>query len=160
MFINVFRDKCSSDRSEKSFVHTYMLRNSVCSGGYSVDTALAVEQMKAVREAYGVSEDERILYLRLTFLAYECKDFTVEFAEMIAQKVCEVFCREYQVVYGVHHYNDCWYLHIVLNPVNMYSGEILQLDKSMLDDVKGVVFHYSGVELVGIRDDHRPYSLR
>ena len=148
MFINVFRDKCSSDRSEKCFIHTYMLKKSVRCGAYSVDLACAAAQMKALRESFGLPAEKRIMYLRLTFVKYECKGFTEDFAEMLAQKVCMNCFSEYQVVYGVHHYNERWHLHIVLNPVNMHTGRIFEMDSYDKKRVADVMMGYSGAEMV------------
>ena len=67
---------------------------------------------------------------------------------MLAQKVCEVFSREYQLVYGVHHYKERWHLHIILNPVNMNTGEILLPINTNLDVLGKLVHQYCKVDFV------------
>ena len=128
MFLTQCKNKCPNDKSVERLIHGYIQKNAVRSKGYSVDPACAAAQMKELRKKFRVSLGERVLYFRVTFLEYESAGLTADRVEEIAQRVCEEYSDEYQMVYGVHYFGLRWYLHLVLNPVNMYTGEILKMD--------------------------------
>ena len=148
MFLTHCKNKCPNDKSVESLIHRYILKNAVRSRGYSVDLACAAEQMKALRNFFRVSSVKRVLYFRVTFLEYESVRLTADRAEKIAQGVCEEYSDEYQIVYGVHYFGLRWYLHIVLNPVNMYTGEILEMDACERGMLEAYLVSHSGFDKI------------
>lgn len=144
MYLTYYKEKCKTDKSVKSLISGYILRQAVRCGGYSVDLNFTAEQMAALRKSFGVTLKEKVVYCMVTFFEYESARLTVDDVVKIAQEICDEYNDDFQIVYGVHYYGLRWFIHIALNPVNMHTGEVLVMDACEIGMFEAYVLHHSG----------------
>lgn len=84
----------------------------------------------------------------VAFLQDEARRLAAEEVDQIARKICEEYSDEYQMVYAVHYFDLRLYLHIVINPINMHTMEVLKMDACERGMMEAYVLRYSGLGMI------------
>lgn len=113
----------NADALEK-LIHGYVFPKATLIGGLSVDPVHAAEQMHLVKEIWFQTEGCQLRHFVLSFSEYECKYIHTPWSlEAGAYGVCDYCADEYQIVFGVHHSNNRWHIHFVMNNVSYTTGK-------------------------------------
>lgn len=148
MFLTFYKNRCLSDKAAWSFIHEFIQENAVRRGSYSVDFSCAADQMKALRKDSGAKLKDKVYHIMVTFLEHETRRLTADDVAEMARKVCAEYSEDYQMVYAVHYYALRLYLHIVINPINMHTKEVLKMDACERGMMEAYVLRYSGLEKI------------
>lgn len=148
MYLTFFKNRCPRDKDVNSFILNFILGEAVRRSSYSVDLSCAADQMKALQKYSGVKLKDKVMHIMVTFVEYETRGLTAEDVDQIARKICAEYSDEYQMVYAVHYFGLRLYLHIVINPINIHTMEVLKMDACERGMMEAYVLRYSGLGMI------------
>lgn len=118
-------------------------------GGNGVDytnPSIAVEQMMCVKEHFGKTHNDPLVQVIVTF------DDSVKDADTACeyvQKAAAFYEDDYQTIYCVHEKDhDCqnYHGHILINPVNIHDGKMLNTSHDQMNAFRSHVSDITGNE--------------
>lgn len=102
-------------------------------GGYNFlmvpDVQNIVMQFNAPKKIYHKNNYISMRHFILSFSS-EFDDVTPYQAALIAERIALIFSHEYQVIYAIHENTDNLHIHFLVNPVNIYTGKLLNISKA------------------------------
>lgn len=102
-------------------------------GGYGFlmgNTENIISQFYAVRYLLCKEKGIQLRHMILSF-SDEFENVTPYQASKIAQEICGFFYPEYQIIYAVHEDTNNIHIHFLINTVNVYTGNLLNMDKRL-----------------------------
>ena len=136
-----------------NLIHNFVLKNACRSGAYSLNCDHAAEEIRLYRNAMNVYTGRMVLYIRVYFFVDESQTLSMDDAETIAQDICEFYCDEYQIVYGVHFFANRWCLHFVINPINFHTGNSLAMTKAQKKQLLETIVIHSGFKNIHLYEE-------
>jgi len=107
-------------------------------GGYNFlktpDTQNIIMQFQTLRKIYNKDNYVAMRHFVLSF-SPEFDDVTPYQAAQIAERVAWIFAGEYQVIYAVHENTENPHIHFLVNPINIYTGKLLDMGKAAYKDL-------------------------
>lgn len=104
-------------------IRYYIFRKALIIGGLAVNPQHAVEQMREVKKAWNKLGGKQLHHFVLTFSDVETKKIaSVKKVVPLSYAICEYFCNDFQIVFGVHYHNGCYHVHFSFNSVSFRSG--------------------------------------
>ena len=136
-----------------NLIHNFVLKNACRKGAYSLNCDHAAEEIRLYRNAMGPHTGRMVLYFRVIFSPEESRNLSMDDAEAIAQDICEFYCDEYQIVYGVHFYDNRWCVHFVINPINFHTGNSLAMTKAQKSQLLETIVIHSGFKNIHLYEE-------
>ena len=120
--VTVKTNKYHSFSNVVFLIHSFIVEKALRSGAYSLSLDHAAQEIALSRKEMGLTKGRMILYIMIHFYPEESSTLTLDDADAIARSISEYYRYEYQLVYGVHNHEGCWYIHFAINPLNFCTG--------------------------------------
>lgn len=99
---------------------------------------LAICQFEKLQRSYRKEAGKRILHIIVSFSEQEA--FTLRQYLDIGYDIANFFGKEYQVFFGLHeNHKNQLHIHFAVNPVNVYTGKKIHLQKQNIVQLKEYV---------------------
>ena len=123
--LKIVNEQYAKFQDTEILIHKYVIRHARMYGygGLGVDPDHAAEQMELYRQYYGKTTQYALFHWILSFSKTESQKYDTAYLMGLGYRICEYFCREYQILFGIHWHKESWDMHFVMNIVNYRTGK-------------------------------------